>query len=288
MDLVFTAQNYHDLHLKPFAADTAAKTNAAVFAALKPGGLYVIVDHYAVAGSGLAAADSLHRIDPAIVKEEVEAAGFVLEAQSDLLKNDADPLTANVFDPGDPGPHQPVHPEVPQACVIKSGLLAAVLAADGDGGLGHRPAPYTVAPGLFDAAKPDLGLTPGAGHGDLHRLRDRARKTDHFSNGVSLIAFRGRLYAQWQSSPRDEDSPDTRVMFASSADGEHWTAPVELAPPGAGRADGVERRLVHGRPDPGRLSQRLAQRLPVRRRRSGGEYRASTDGERLERPAVRF
>jgi len=99
MDLVFTAQNYHDLHLKPFAADTAAKTNAAVFAALKPGGLYVIVDHYAAAGSGLAAADSLHRIDPAIVKEEVEAAGFVLEDQSDLLKNDADPLTANVFDP---------------------------------------------------------------------------------------------------------------------------------------------------------------------------------------------
>jgi predicted methyltransferase len=99
MDLVFTAQNYHDLHLRPFAADTAAKTNAAVFAALKPGGLYVIVDHYAAAGSGLAAADSLHRIDPAIVKEEVEAAGFVLEAQSDILKNDADPLTANVFDP---------------------------------------------------------------------------------------------------------------------------------------------------------------------------------------------
>lgn len=70
-----------------------------MFAALKPGGLYVIVDHYAAAGSGLAAADSLHRIDPAIVKEEVEAAGFVLEAQSDILKNDADPLTANVFDP---------------------------------------------------------------------------------------------------------------------------------------------------------------------------------------------
>jgi predicted methyltransferase len=98
MDLVFTAQNYHDLHLKPFAADTAAKTNAAVFAALKPGGLYVIVDHYAAAGSGLAAADSLHRIDPAIVKEEVEAAGFVLEDHSDILKNDSDPLTANVFD----------------------------------------------------------------------------------------------------------------------------------------------------------------------------------------------
>jgi len=99
MDLVFTAQNYHDLHLKPFAADTAARVNAAVFAALKPGGLYVIVDHYAAEGSGLAAADSLHRIDPAIVQQEVEAAGFVLEARSDILRSDADPLTANVFDP---------------------------------------------------------------------------------------------------------------------------------------------------------------------------------------------
>jgi predicted methyltransferase len=99
MDLVFTAQNYHDLHLKPFPVETAAKVNAAVFAALKPGGLYVIVDHHAAEGSGLAAADSLHRIDPAIVKQEVEAAGFVFEAQSDILKNSADPLTANVFDP---------------------------------------------------------------------------------------------------------------------------------------------------------------------------------------------
>jgi predicted methyltransferase len=99
MDLVFTAQNYHDLHLKPFPTDTAAKVNAAVFASLKPGGLYVIVDHYAAAGSGPGIPDSLHRIDPAIVRQEVEAAGFVFEAQSDILKNDSDPLTANVFDP---------------------------------------------------------------------------------------------------------------------------------------------------------------------------------------------
>ena len=47
LDLVFTAQNYHDLHLKPFAADTAARVNAAAYRALKPGGLYVVVDHAA-------------------------------------------------------------------------------------------------------------------------------------------------------------------------------------------------------------------------------------------------
>ena len=98
-DLVFTAQNYHDLHLGMAAADTASKVNAAVFDALRPGGLYVIVDHHAVAGSDLAAADSLHRIDIEAVKREVAAAGFVLEAESDLLADPADPLTASVFDP---------------------------------------------------------------------------------------------------------------------------------------------------------------------------------------------
>ena len=98
-DLVFTAQNYHDLHLGMAAADTASRVNAAVFDALRPGGLYVIVDHHAVAGSDLAAADSLHRIDIEAVKREVTAAGFVLEAESGLLADPADPLTASVFDP---------------------------------------------------------------------------------------------------------------------------------------------------------------------------------------------
>ena len=98
LDLVFTAQNYHDLHLAPFPADTAARVNARVFAALKPGGVYVIVDHYAVDGTGRASADTLHRIDIAAVKSEVEAAGFVLEAESEVLANPADPRIASVFD----------------------------------------------------------------------------------------------------------------------------------------------------------------------------------------------
>ena len=111
-----------------------------------------------------------------------------------------------------------------------AGLLAAVLLLTAAAG---QSAPYTVAPGLFDASKPDLGLTPAPGVETFTVFRP-GEGTDHFSNGVSLIGFKGRLYAQWQSSPRDEDSPDTRVMFASSADGQHWTAPVELAPPGEG------------------------------------------------------
>ena len=98
LDLVFTAQNYHDLHLSIAPADTASRVNATVFQALKPGGLYVIIDHHAVAGSPLTASNTVHRIDIEAVKREVLAAGFVLDGESDVLANPADPLTANVFD----------------------------------------------------------------------------------------------------------------------------------------------------------------------------------------------
>jgi len=99
LDLVFTAQNYHDLHLSIAPADAAARVNTAAFQALKPGGLYVVVDHHAVAGSPLTASNTVHRIDIEAVKREVLAAGFVLDGESDLLANPADPLTASVFDP---------------------------------------------------------------------------------------------------------------------------------------------------------------------------------------------
>lgn len=98
LDLVFTAQNYHDLHLNVMPHDTAARVNAAAFEALKPGGLYVVIDHHALAGAPLTAADTVHRIDIATVKREVLAAGFVLDGESDLLANPGDPLTASVFD----------------------------------------------------------------------------------------------------------------------------------------------------------------------------------------------
>lgn len=99
LDLVITVQNYHDLHLKPFPTATAATVNAEVFKSLKPGGVFLIVDHAAASGAGLAVADTLHRIDVADVRAEVEAAGFKLEAESPILRDAADPHTANVFDP---------------------------------------------------------------------------------------------------------------------------------------------------------------------------------------------
>jgi predicted methyltransferase len=66
---------------------------------VKPGGSYVIVDHAAAAGSGTSDTQSLHRIDPASVREEVEASGFVLDAVSTILANENDQHSIKVFDP---------------------------------------------------------------------------------------------------------------------------------------------------------------------------------------------
>jgi predicted methyltransferase len=99
LDLVLTVQNYHDLHLKPFPAGTADGVNKQVFKALKPGGLYLVVDHAALPGAPIETSDSLHRIDEAIVKKEVEAAGFKLVGEDRMLANAEDPHTANVFRP---------------------------------------------------------------------------------------------------------------------------------------------------------------------------------------------
>jgi len=98
LDVVFTSQNYHD-YPDPFMGKVdPAVLNAAVFKALKPGGLYVIVDHAGRPGTGMTETDTLHRIDVETVKQQVTAAGFKLEAESDLLANPADPKDIQVFD----------------------------------------------------------------------------------------------------------------------------------------------------------------------------------------------
>lgn len=99
LDLVWTSQNYHDLHNISAQGFDMATVNKAIFASLKPGGVYLVLDHAAAPGSGLRDTDTLHRIDEAAVKKEVEAAGFVLESESDILRNPADPHTAKIFDP---------------------------------------------------------------------------------------------------------------------------------------------------------------------------------------------
>ena len=92
LDAVITILNYHDAVWQK--ADRP-KMNKAVFTALKPGGIYAIVDHSAAAGSGLRDVETLHRIDEEAVKQEVTAAGFALDASSDVLRNPADPRDWN-------------------------------------------------------------------------------------------------------------------------------------------------------------------------------------------------
>jgi predicted methyltransferase len=95
-DLVWTSRNYHDFHNIPDA--DVATINRAVFAALKPGGTYLVLDHAAEAGSGTRDTSTLHRIDVEAVKKEVSSAGFKLAGESDILRNPSDPHTAKVFD----------------------------------------------------------------------------------------------------------------------------------------------------------------------------------------------
>jgi predicted methyltransferase len=97
VDLVWTSQNYHDLHNLPGLDLTVF--NQLVFAALKPGGIYLILDHAAAPGSGTDNTATLHRIDPQSVKKEVLAAGFVFAGSSKLLERPSDPHTLKVFDP---------------------------------------------------------------------------------------------------------------------------------------------------------------------------------------------
>lgn len=97
IDLAWTSENYHDMHNGP--TPSFAGVNESTFRALKPGGIYFVEDHAAVAGSGTTATSTLHRIDPAAVIEEVSAAGFALDGQSDVLANPNDPKTAGVRDP---------------------------------------------------------------------------------------------------------------------------------------------------------------------------------------------
>lgn len=98
VDLVFTSQNYHDYLNPSMGSVDMVKFDREVFAALKPGGLFVVIDHVAPAGSGSKDTNTLHRVDPALVKKQVEEAGFVFDGQSNALHNAKDPHDIKVFD----------------------------------------------------------------------------------------------------------------------------------------------------------------------------------------------
>jgi predicted methyltransferase len=88
LDLITLVLNYHDI---TYQAVDREKMNARLFAALKPGGHYIVIDHSSRAGKGISEGKTLHRIDEAVVVDEVRKAGFVLEAEGTFLRNPADP-----------------------------------------------------------------------------------------------------------------------------------------------------------------------------------------------------
>jgi predicted methyltransferase len=96
LDLVTLMFNYHDLG---FLKVDRAAMNKAVFKALKPGGLYVLADHSGRAGTGISESDTLHRVEEAFLRKEVEAAGFKLVAEGNFLRNPNDPRDKNTPDP---------------------------------------------------------------------------------------------------------------------------------------------------------------------------------------------
>ena len=96
LDVVTLMFNYHDLG---FLGEGRAQMNRAIFAALKPGGLYVVADHSGRPGTGISESTTLHRIEEAFLRREVEAAGFRLLAAGSFLRNPADPRDKETPDP---------------------------------------------------------------------------------------------------------------------------------------------------------------------------------------------
>src|SRR5258707_14579741 len=90
-DLSGTTENYHDFHNGPTA--NVPGMDKAIFDNLKPGGIFYVEDHSAAPGAGLEATSKVHRMDEAVAKTELTAAGFKVDAEGDLLHNPADNKT---------------------------------------------------------------------------------------------------------------------------------------------------------------------------------------------------
>ena len=99
VDVVWTTENYHDYRNPGFGGVDMAKFNKAVFDSLKPGGVFIIEDYEAAAGDGATKTSTLHRIESATVKQEVEAAGFKFDGATAVLQNKADDHTLAIFNP---------------------------------------------------------------------------------------------------------------------------------------------------------------------------------------------
>jgi len=98
LDVVWTSQNYHDYPDEFMGKGDPSILSKAAYKILKPGGTLIVIDHMAEPGSGLRDTERFHRIDPAAVRKQAEAAGFVFAGESKVLNNPADPLNIPVFD----------------------------------------------------------------------------------------------------------------------------------------------------------------------------------------------
>ena len=98
LDLIWTSQNYHDLQFG-LKHEQILELDRSIYAALKPGGTLLVIDHVAARGAGWSVAAKLHRIEPREILADMKAAGFRLEAESRVLRNRADDHTLSVFDP---------------------------------------------------------------------------------------------------------------------------------------------------------------------------------------------
>jgi len=102
VDVVWTSQNYHDLHNPgPFHADDIAAFNKSVFDALKPGGVFLVIDYAAAPGTGFMQSPTLHRADSEAEKAEIVKAGFVFESESKVLARPNDPHTMRAHEQDD-------------------------------------------------------------------------------------------------------------------------------------------------------------------------------------------
>ncbi len=97
VDVLWSSQNYHDVYVRN--PENGRKATKAIYDNVKPGGVFVVLDHAAAPGAAPDPQDRLHRIDQALVRKEVEAVGFKFEGESKLLRNPADDHTKAVFDP---------------------------------------------------------------------------------------------------------------------------------------------------------------------------------------------
>jgi len=98
LDLIWTSLSFHDLYDSFMGPADVPQVTQALFEALKPGGELLVIDHVAQAGSEVRDTETLHRIDPEVIIRRAQAAGFRLEAHSDVLRNPHDTHQLRVFD----------------------------------------------------------------------------------------------------------------------------------------------------------------------------------------------